>query len=73
MMHDYMHCIACSTPLTNGLDTWGEVGTEFCRDCYIAFWDTGPRTVFSQNKISIWTAGDSWIQHYKAPKRGRSD
>jgi len=29
-----MKCIVCETPLTNGVDTFGEVNQEMCWDCW---------------------------------------
>lgn len=29
-----MNCSVCGKPLTNGLDTYGDVGAELCMDCW---------------------------------------
>ena len=29
-----LHCTICTTPLTGGLDTYGDVGAELCIDCW---------------------------------------
>lgn len=38
-----LNCTGCQKPLGNGLDTFGDVGCEFCWDCYGALnGESGP-------------------------------
>lgn len=33
-MREPIRCFMCSTELENGIDTYGNVGEELCRECY---------------------------------------
>lgn len=33
-MTRHLHCIACNTPLSGGLDTYGNPGAELCWSCF---------------------------------------
>lgn len=37
-----MNCTSCDKALTGGLDTYGEVGTEFCQECYLSLMEGTP-------------------------------
>lgn len=40
---DMMNCTICGTELKNGLDTFGDVGSEVCQQCWIHPPDEGKR------------------------------
>lgn len=37
-----MTCTICGQVLTGGLDTYGDVGQEFCHECYLSLLEEKP-------------------------------
>lgn len=40
-----MNCTLCEVPLTGGMDTYGDVGSEICYECWLAI---------EENDFSSW-------------------
>lgn len=53
-----MICVICSQPLTGGIDTFGPLGLESCRTCWMEHGISGPYDPWEQLQIANRIPGD---------------
>lgn len=66
-----LHCTCCHTPLTGGLDTYGDVGEEMCWECWSSFMDDTERaTITSHQEIVDMEEIEAMLEDVAIPPDG---
>lgn len=50
-----MNCTGCKTELKGSIDTFGDVGEEFCLNCYLSI-----MSEFDADAIGLFPPGNEW-------------